>query len=89
MIRAVTAFYKGIVGVILNFLEVSCLLDSKCELDLFALELIILELRNNAVLEQFMERWNFQQTTHRSVYLHLNHQRAFISLISRINKYGL
>lgn len=54
MNRVVIAFYKDI----FNFLEVSCLLDSNSELDLFALQLIFLP-RINASLEQFKEQWNF------------------------------
>ena len=54
MNRAVIAFYKDI----FNFLEVSCLLDSNSELDLFALQLIYLP-RINASLKQFIEQWNF------------------------------
>ena len=54
MNRVVIAFYKDI----FNFLEVSCLLDSNSELDLFALQLIFLP-RINASLEQFIKQWNF------------------------------
>ena len=44
---------------IFNFLEVSCLLDSNSELDLFALQLTFFLPRINASLEQFIEQWNF------------------------------
>jgi len=54
MSRRVIAFYKDMC----NFLDVSCLLDSTSELDLFALQLIYLP-RINATLEQFIELWNF------------------------------
>ena len=59
------AFYKDIFAVIYNFLEVSSLLDSNRELDLFASQLIYFEPRINAFVEQFIKQWNFQQTTHR------------------------
>ncbi|XP_068747410.1 uncharacterized protein [Montipora capricornis] len=52
--RVVIAFYKDI----FNFLENSCLLDSLCEIDLFALHYIYLP-RINASLGQFVEQWNF------------------------------
>ena len=50
----VIAFYKDI----FNFLENLCLLDSLCEIDLFALHYIYLP-RINASLGQFVEQWNF------------------------------
>ena len=45
--RGLIAFYKDIFAVIFNVLEVSCLLDSNCELDLFVLQLIYFEPRIN------------------------------------------
>jgi len=57
MNRVVIAFYKDI----FKFLDVSRLLDSNSELDLFALQFIYLP-RINASLEQFIEQWNFHGT---------------------------
>ncbi|PFX15672.1 hypothetical protein AWC38_SpisGene20104 [Stylophora pistillata] len=54
MNRVVIAFYKDI----FHFLEDPFLLDSKYELDLFAIHYIY-QPRINASLEQFVEQWNF------------------------------
>ena len=55
MNRVLIALKKDIFAVIFNVLEVSSLLDSNSELNLFALQLIYFEPRINASLEEFTE----------------------------------